>query len=131
MTNDTFEARAREAAEQEMREYIKKVGSFPGPGSIWDHGFEAGAKWGASEKHITIFRTLTDVLIMWSEKNNELKSKLAEVEKALEFYADASGDNWAACRPDDTHETCCHMIGEVSGGKTAREALKKIRGING
>lgn len=53
------------------------------------------------------------------------KSAYDELKAALEFYADKDGENWVACRPDDTQYTCCHMIGEPSGGSVAREVLKR------
>lgn len=50
-------------------------------------------------------------------------SRVEKLEEALRFYADYEGDRWAACQPDDTAETCCHMVAEASGGDVARTAL--------
>jgi hypothetical protein len=57
---------------------------------------------------------------------SQLREKLAVAMEALEFYLD--DENWAACCSEDTVETCCHMVGEISGGNEAKKALAKIRG---
>jgi hypothetical protein len=67
---------------------------------------------------------------------NSMLAELRAIEEleayraCLQFYADPNGECWAACRPQDTAETCCHMIGENSGGEKAREVLKKFGGDN-
>lgn len=58
---------------------------------------------------------------------NDFKKEAVEV---IEFYGDVKGENWGACRGDDTHETCCHMISEISGGDKARQFIAKYRGGN-
>lgn len=64
------------------------------------------------------------------QKLDELRAKLEQAEAdnaamvpALEFYADEKGKHWGACRPDDTAETCCHMLAEEIGGTLARQIL--------
>jgi hypothetical protein len=52
-----------------------------------------------------------------------LERKCAGLLEALKFYADKDGEAWAACRPEDTADTCCHMIAEDSGGERARAAI--------
>jgi len=54
---------------------------------------------------------------------------IRELKGALEFYKDDKGEHWAACRPEDTGSTCCHMIAENSGGETATKALNKCEEI--
>jgi hypothetical protein len=54
------------------------------------------------------------------------KKKLDAAVKVIKFYADEKGEHWGACRSEDTSETCCHMVAEISGGKKAREYLKTL-----
>lgn len=56
-----------------------------------------------------------------------LRKQRDEAIKIVEFYADEEGEHWAACRDDDTYETCCHITSENSGGKRAREFLGKLK----
>lgn len=45
----------------------------------------------------------------------------------VEFYADKDGESWVACQPEDTKDTCCHIISEISGGDNARTCLTEVR----
>ena len=57
----------------------------------------------------------------------EMVLKLLDCVRALEFYADED-DVWGACQPEDTFETCCHIVAETRGGDRAREALAALKG---
>jgi len=57
----------------------------------------------------------------------EMVLKLLDCVEALEFYADED-DVWGACQPEDTFETCCHIVAETRGGDRAREALAALKG---
>lgn len=54
---------------------------------------------------------------------DRLKSEVAAYREVVEFYADKDGEHWAACQPQDTKDTCCHMVCENSGGEKARDVL--------
>ena len=60
-------------------------------------------------------------------KNSEkLQAENAKLRDCVIFYADEDGQVWAACQDTDTKDTCCHMVGELSGGKRARQVLKEL-----
>lgn len=60
---------------------------------------------------------------IWQDDCYWMMRKLQEAIKVIQFYGNEKGDHWAACRDEDTAETCCHMIAEISGGEKARAFL--------
>jgi hypothetical protein len=58
---------------------------------------------------------------------DRLKAENAELWGVIEFYADKDGEHWAACQPQDTKDTCCHMVCENSGGEKARAILEMFK----
>jgi len=59
-------------------------------------------------------------------ENERLELENAKLRDCVIFYADEDGQVWAACQDTDTKDTCCHMVGELSGGKSARQVLKEL-----
>ena len=66
------------------------------------------------------------VITGYEEGIKELKAENAKLRDCVIFYADEDGQVWAACQDTDTKDTCCHMVGELSGGKSARQVLKEL-----
>lgn len=80
----------------------------------------------ANAKTAPLLNELTDLRVTASAvqlANDDLKERITRLEEALRFYANEKGEHWAACRPEDTKDTCCHMIAEIKGGERARAAL--------
>ena len=67
-------------------------------------------------------RTPEEMLLL--EEIASLTFKLSKLQDVLEFYA--NDENWAACQPEDTKDTCTHFIGELSGGDRAKQILKEV-----
>lgn len=69
------------------------------------------------------------LLKIQDQRIKQLEDALRNMGESLEFYADTEGGAWAACQENDTAETCCHMVAELSGGERAREALSRNKEI--